>query len=289
MIPTNLFSVSGNETEFIEYIKEMVGGETDNLGSLVVKRPGNGKKIAISCFVDEPGVFVTDTSDGIRFALIGKAEPSSLKNRTVRFKDGTMGVICSKKTDDLKIGDMFIVADGDVKIGDVARFELDEIKNGNKISGFSVDKGAVVSVVTSLLESLGNSEYVLTFMFTTMYKIGKKGLYASILENNPDYTIVVDTASCDKIKCGCGPVVKVTEGSYTADNLLHSFAKEKGMFLTAMKDPEIPAPNSFMVGGVCGYVSIPAEKNDGFITIDTTDVDKTTEFIKEFVAKINEI
>lgn len=287
MFPCDLFSVSGNETEALDYIKGITGGEYDSLGSLIVKTEGKGKNIAIACFVDEPGLFVTDITDGIRFALIGKADAATLKNRQVRFKNGVRGVICSKKTEDIKLGDLYIVADEDLEIGDVARFELNEIKDGSRISGLSSDRAAVIETLLKAKELL--SGFNITYMFTTMYKIGKKGLYSALLREKPDYTVVIDTVSGEKIKCGCGPVVKVIDGSYTADPYLHSFARDKKTTLAAFKQPEIAAPNSFMVGAVCGYVSIPVEKNDGIITYDVTDTDKTAQFIKEFVAKVNKI
>ena len=267
----------------IEYFKK-VGGETDNLGSLIVKKPGSGKKIAVACPVDEGGLFVTDLSDGIRFSLIGKEEPSYLVNRTVEFANGIKGIICGKP--DAKLPDLYIEADGEVSIGDIGRFSVPQIERDGKIVGCSVERSLCLDAVLSVMKLLEDTGFDVTYMFTTMYRIGKKGLNAALFNQKPDYTVVIDTVSGEKIKCGDGPVVKITDGSYTADRVLHEFAKEKGVKMTVCKEASVRSANSFSYGAVTGYVSIPVEKCGGITKGLLSDSEKCAEFVSELVKTI---
>ena len=282
MIPGNMFGVSGNESVVIDYIKEKFGGEVDSLGSLIVRKEGKGKKIAVACPIDESGLFVTDLSDGIRFELISKSEALSLVNRTVSFQNGIRGIICTNKSEP-SVSDLYIEADGEVKIGDIARFSFDQIENGDKIIGHSVERCLCADAVISVMESLKDTGFDITYIFATMYRIGKKGLNAALLNNRPDYTVVIDTVSGDKIKCGSGPVIKITDGSYTADPLLHEYAKKKNVNLIVCKESEIRSANSFSYGAVCGYVSIPVEKACGIVKGNYSDSKKCADLVCDFI------
>ena len=276
----NLFGVSGNEAQVTEYIKSKVGGETDSLGNLIVRKKGTGKKIAIVCPVDEDGLFVTDASDKIRFALIGK--PENLANRTVEFKCGVKGVICGEKAD-AKVSELYIRADGDVAVGDIARFSLRQVRKGGLITGFSAERQLCTEAVLSVMELLENTDLDITFVFSVMYRIGKRGLNGFMFSEKPDYTVVIDTVSGDNIKCGDGAVVKVTEGSYTADDKLHALAREKGVKMTVRKDAEIRTVNSAVLGAAASYVSIPVEKSSGLVTGSLSDAQKCAELVCELV------
>ena len=280
MILGNLFGVSGNEAPVINHIKSMVGGETDKVGNLIVRKPGKGKKLAVVCPVDEDGLFVTDISGKIRFALIGK--PDNLVNRTVEFENGVKGVICGDKAD-AKASELYIVADGEVSVGDIARFSLCEITNSDTVTGFSAERELCAKALLSVMDKIKDTELDVTYVFSVMYRIGKRGLNGFLFSEKPDYTIVIDTVCGDNVKCGDGAVVKVTEGSYTADERLHVLAREKKLKMTVSKDAELRTVNSAILGAPAGYVSIPVEKNCGLVTGCISDVQKCAELVCEVV------
>lgn len=280
MINENLFSVSGNEAPVISYIKSKVGGEVDSLGNLVVRKPGSGKKISVVCPVDEDGIFVTDISGKIRFALIGK--PDNLVNRTVEFSNGVRGVICGDKPD-AKTSELYIRTDGDVCVGDIARFSLSEIRNGDTVTGFSAERQLCVNAMFSVMELLKDTKLDITYVFTVMYRIGKRGLNGFLFGEKPDYALVIDTVSGDNISCGDGAVVKITEGSYTADENLHALAREKKIKMTVSKNAEIRTVNSAVLGAVASYVSIPVEKNCGLVSGNLSDSEKCAELVCELL------
>ncbi len=290
MIPSELFSVSGNEETLTQYLKSRVGGECDNLGNLIVTKEGQGKKIAVCCPIDEKGIFVTDvSSEKIRFATIGRCELSDMINRTVEFKNGVRGFICCENAlDKAKESDLYIRADGDLSIGDIARFTSGELRSKETVVSHAVPRDFCIEAVIKIMDDMKNTDFNMMYIFSSMYGIGKKGMNAAFMAEKPDFAIVIDSI-CDNeknIKCGCGPVIKITEGSYTAPSCLHEFAKEQGVAMAALKESDVRGENSFAFGVVSGYVSIPVKKlSGGLFEGNISDIDKTAGFVKDFVAK----
>src|SRR3712207_763610 len=108
------FKVSGHEEGIRAIIKEelkSINGEVkeDKLGNLIFKMGDGKEKLMISTSMDEVGLMVTYIEDNgfIRVANIGDINSSSILNKKVIFKNGTIGRIGSSK-EKPEVEDVFI-------------------------------------------------------------------------------------------------------------------------------------------------------------------------------------
>ena len=150
---TQSFGVSGNEEEIRETIIDEIKNDiqeikVDTLGNLIATKPGKGKKIMVAAHMDEIGVIATyiDEKGFIRFSNIGGVSAFVSVGQKVKFKNGTIGtVFYEDKLEDmknLKLSKMYIDigakdkkdAEKSVRIGDVACFVGDAVRQGNLVS-----------------------------------------------------------------------------------------------------------------------------------------------------------
>ena len=135
------FGPSGREDAVRETIAGIAGAyiddiTTDALGNLICRKKGAGKKVLFAAHMDSIGVVATyiDENGFIRFSQVGGLYYADLVNITVRFANGTRGVISfEEKTPmkDMTLAHMFIdigaknaeEAKKLVQIGDFAVFE----------------------------------------------------------------------------------------------------------------------------------------------------------------------
>lgn len=274
------FAPSGSEGEAVSLIKTRMEGKTDNLGSFIC---GEGK-IAIVSALDEPGVFVSEAEEKVRICPMGSARPEWFINRKIRLSGGSVGFVSHDGELSLaKCSDLYLECEG-AKVGEVGCIEEEPILGED----FIITKAPlrVASVGTALkLSDLENVK----FMFTSMYCIGKKGLNAALFRGECDTAIVIDTVDADDkaVKIGGGPVIKMMDGSYTADFRLRDFALSHDCQKTVVKTPEIRGEHSASFGATTAYVSVPVKKIGGLVgRISTLDLLKTADFIKDFIKTV---
>ena len=99
------FGPSGREDAVRETIAGIAGAyiddiTTDALGNLICRKKGSGKKVLFAAHMDSIGVVATyiDENGFIRFSQIGGLYYADLVNITVRFANGTRGVISFEET-----------------------------------------------------------------------------------------------------------------------------------------------------------------------------------------------
>ena len=80
------------EEEIKDYVDEI---RIDDLGNLIARKKGNGKKIMIAAHMDQIGLMVTDIDENgfLRFTNIGGISPFITLSQQVIFENGTVGVI----------------------------------------------------------------------------------------------------------------------------------------------------------------------------------------------------
>ena len=271
------FAPSGSEGEAVSLLKSRMDGKTDNLGSYIC---GEGK-IAIVSALDEQGFFVSDAAERVKICPMGSVSPEWFINRKVRLSGGNIGFVSyDGELSSLKSSDLYIECGGAL-VGEVGCIEQEPVLGED----FIITKAPlrVASVGTALkLSDLKNVK----FMFTSMYHIGKKGLNAALFRNECDTAIVIDTVDADgkDIKLGGGPVIKMMDGSYTADFRLREFANSHDCQKTVVKTPEIRSENSASFGCLTAYISVPVKKIGGLVgRISLGDIEKTADFIREFI------
>lgn len=237
---TESFGVSGNEEairetiidEIKNYITEI---KVDALGNLIATKPGKGKKIMVAAHMDEIGVMATyiDEKGFIRFSNIGGVSPFVSVGQKVKFKNGTMGaVFYEDKLEDmksLKLSKMYIDigakdksdAEKSVRIGDVACFVGDAVRQGDMVISKAIDDRSGCAVLIEAIKQLPQTENEIYFVFTVQEELGLRGAKTAAYQLKPDIAIAVDvTATGDtpeanlmEVKCGGGPAIKIKDKS----------------------------------------------------------------------------
>jgi len=237
---TQAFGVSGNEEEIRNVIINEVQDKvdeiiTDPLGNLIAIKKGGGKKIMLAAHMDEIGIIAThiDENGFIRFSNIGGVSPYTSIAQRVKFKNGTIGIVSyEEKLDDiknLKLPKMYIdigaksreETEKMVKIGDVACFCGDAVKQGNFIISKAMDNRCGCAVAIEALNKLPATDNEIYFVFTVQEEVGLRGAKTSAYQIMPDIAIALDvTATGDRpeanimeVKLGAGPTIKIKDSS----------------------------------------------------------------------------
>lgn len=210
--------VSGREDRVRERIVSRLGNRkytVDALGNLIVpvkgKKPAKNK-VMICAHMDEVGLIATFvTSDGgIRFTNVGGIRPSVLAGRTVRFENGTEGVIgvrpvhlCGAEEKEtlpaasslyIDIGaDSREEAEKHVLPGDCAVMKGAFTLLGDRALSKAIDDRAGCAVMLDMIES--GTEYDTVFCFNVQEEVGLRGAVTSTYAVAPDYAIVLESTT----------------------------------------------------------------------------------------------
>lgn len=212
-----LDGTSGHEDKIREYIIAHLPANcehrTDALGNLIVFKKGRNEaknKVMIAAHMDEVGVIVTHIDDKgyLKFTTVGGITPAVLAGRTVRFENGTVGILgikpihLTEKSDEGNLPDtdkMYIDIGADSKEdaekriapGDVAVFNEEFIALGkNKVCSKALDdRMGCCAMLTLLHEDLEADAY---FVFTVQEEIGLRGAGTAAFQVAPDYAIVLE-------------------------------------------------------------------------------------------------
>ena len=206
------FGPSGREDAVRETIAGIAGAyiddiTTDALGNLICRKKGAGKKVLFAAHMDSIGVVATyiDENGFIRFSQIGGLYYADLVNITVRFANGTRGVISfEEKTPmkDMTLAHMFIDIGAKnaeearklVQIGDFAVFEAPRFEQNGVLCGPYLDNRIGCVTLLLMMEQLAETETEndLYFVFTAQEEVGLRGAGAAAFAVEPDVAIAVD-------------------------------------------------------------------------------------------------
>lgn len=318
---TGTIGVSGNEEEIREVIKEEVKDSVDEisvdtLGNLIAVKKGKGKKIMVVAHMDEIGIMVTyiDDKGFLRFSNIGGVSQYNSVGQKVRFKNGTMGaVFYEDKLEDmknLKLSKMYIdigvkskeEAQKLVKIGDVACFVGDAIKQGDMIISKALDDRSGCAVVVEAIKQMGKTDNEIYFVFTVQEELGLRGAGTAAYKINPDMAIAVDvTLTGDtpeshpmEVKCGEGPAIKIKDRSVLCHPEVKKLLEESAKKINIPYQFEIlemggsdPGSIHITAGGIpsgaisipCRYVHSPVE------TASLSDIENAVKLLVEAISR----
>ncbi len=222
--------VSGRETAISQQIEKLAGnlGEVswDHLGSLVVHRPGPGRRIMLAAHMDTIGIMVTYLDDRgfARFAPLGGLRLVPLTGQRVRFESGAVGVICTDRgvePQDLKPENMFVdLAGQKVETGETAAFCGESVfANGMVISPY-LDNRLGCAVCLRALQLLKRTDNDIFCVFTVQEEVGLRGARPAAYSIIPDLAIDVDICGVtdwpgedrpNSLTLSGGPVVKLMD------------------------------------------------------------------------------
>ncbi len=218
-----VFAPSGDEQKMREYIIENAKKifdtvETDNIGNLVCRKAGSGRKVCIECGLDSCGIMVISKEcDRVFFSGVGGVSAAYLAGKKVTFKNGEVGVVRfdGKNIDDAKVTDLYIEMDTqNISIGDFAVITGDYFENSTKLFANDLStKIAIAAVLQAVRVADTNND--LTVLFSAQRRFAAKGIKAFFGCNDFDEVVTVDGVICEngiKSDKGCAVIAVDSHG-----------------------------------------------------------------------------
>lgn len=250
--------VSGREDNIREVIKKEAEPYADEIsvdpvGSLIVRKKGNGKKIMICAHMDEIGFFVTYIDDKglIKVSQIGGINTLASAYTEVVSENGVRGVIVPESDKEIpKVDGLYIdigaktrkQAQSKVKVGDYfVCAPLMRKLMGTRYVGRPFDDRVGCAILLEALKNVKSTENDLYFVFATQEEVGSRGARPAAYSVNPDIGINIDvTGTGDKpgvptmaVSLGKGCTVKIKDPSVICSpevvNKMRELAEEKGI------------------------------------------------------------
>lgn len=253
------YSPSGSEDKIRDIIKSEVESyvdevRVDNLGNLICRKKGAGKKVMIAAHMDQIGLMITDIEkEGfLRFTNIGGISPLMSYGQKVIFSDDTVGVIYAEEKKDLskiKLKDMYIDIGADTKeeamekvnVGDSCVYYSDYVENDKRVISGALDNRIGCYIAIEAIKNLAKTDKDIYFVFTVQEELGLRGAKTAAYAIEPDLGIALDiTGSGDTpganrfaIGLGKGASIKARDNSIVVNpkvkNLMINTAKEKNI------------------------------------------------------------
>ena len=246
---TSCFSVAGEEGELRGVIENTLAPfadsiTTDAMGNLIVFKKGESsdKKLMIAAHMDEIGFVVTyiEESGIIKVSNIGGINPIDSIYSTVRFKNGTTGVLAVEsgtKPEDIKLGKLFVdigakskkEAEKRVKIGDVCAVSPAFHKLlGGRYAAKAFDDRIGCAVAAEAARTIKKAAYDTYFVFTVQEEVGCRGSKTAANAILPDYALALDVTTAGDapgekglpVKLGGGAAIKMKDASVICSKLI---------------------------------------------------------------------
>ncbi|MBN2362857.1 M42 family metallopeptidase [candidate division WOR-3 bacterium] len=313
---TQVYGPSGNENKIRKTIESEIKSfvdeiHTDNLGNLIARKKGPGKKILFAAHMDEIGVIVNyaDEKGFLRFAPLGGVYPMIAAGQRVVFEDGTQGVVGCESRDITPgtippLSKMYIdigakdrkEALAKIRIGDKAGFSNGFSVNGQRWISKAMDDRIGCAVIADAIKKIKKPVNDLYFVFTVQEEVGLRGAKTSAYAIDPALAVAVDvTGTGDtpkgftmSVEMGKGPGLKIMDASIVVTEKMKSYMRE-----TAEKR-DIPYQNEILVfGGTdagafsmtrsgihSGCISVPSRYiHSPSEMVDSSDVENASKWI----------
>ena len=224
---SNIYAPSGMEEEVRKIIIDELSDfykeiNIDNLGNLVVHKPGKKKVVAITAPMDEVGFLVThdDNTNYINTASIGVVNQKALQNIVVRDKDNNIFISSNinKISEDIakirhfefeKIGHCKAEKLYNNTISNVLTFDTKYRIIDNLCVGKGLERSLACTALLNLARGLADSLYEYYFIFTAYNYCDRKGAHIATFDLKIDDLYNICCIDSDKydIKLNEGPVV----------------------------------------------------------------------------------
>jgi tetrahedral aminopeptidase len=297
---TECFGPSGHEQGVRELIRAAlprgVESRVDAMGSLIVRRPGSGRRVMLAAHMDEIGIVVThiDPKGFLRFGPVGGVRILPLNGGRVQFANGAIGVIGLEKVDDASrvppLEKFYIdvgargPADCPVKVGDVACFARTCESQGSRLVAKAMDDRVGCAVLLEVMKAAVSSPHDVTYVFTVQEEVGLRGATTSGFGVEPEIAVAVDvTLTGDTPECapmavalGAGPTVKIKDGGMLA----HPGVKD--WLLGTAEKAGIPCQREVLVAGTTDAAAIQVTRAGvpaGCVSVPTRYVHMPSEMV----------
>ncbi|SNX55430.1 M42 family metallopeptidase [Thermoanaerobacterium sp. RBIITD] len=314
---TQSYGPSGNEKNVLEHIKEEAKNYCDeiyfdNIGNMICKKNGGGKKIMITAHSDELGLLIThiDENGFLRFVPIGSIKVENCLYKRVEFYNGFNGIVGIEHLDDkkdIKFDNLYIDigaesredAEKFVKVGDSAVFKGEFFTNGSRIFSKAIDDRIGCYVALETLKDI-KTVNELYFVFTVQEEVGARGATTAAYNIEPDLSISVDVTSTGDtpkskntvVSLGKGAAIKVKDRSIIVNPKIKEFMVDiakKYSIPYQMEILELGGTDAGSIhmtkGGIpSGVISIPTRYVHSISEeIDINDVNASIELLKRVI------
>ena len=288
----------------------------DTLGSLIVRKKGDGPRVMLAAHMDSIGFIVThiEKEGFLRVGKLGGISPKEAAYASVRFKNGVRGVFVPEEKADfgkLKLDECFIdigveneeEAKKLVQVGDTCVYDGPIRVQGSRVTGPYLDDRIACAVLLCALERIEKPACDLYLVFTVQEEVGLRGARTAAWWVEPDAGIAVDVTDvddtpgserCGTTRLGGGAGIKVMDSSVICHPQVVARLEELA------KTGDIPAQRDIMRGGgtdagalhttrlgvktggvsiPCRYIHTPAE------TASLQDAEACVQLLTAFVEK----
>ena len=288
----------------------------DTLGSLIVRKKGDGPRVMLAAHMDSIGFIVThiEKEGFLRVGKLGGISPKEAAYASVRFKNGVRGVFVPEEKADfgkLKLDECFIdigveneeEAKKLVQVGDTCVYDGPIRVQGSRVTGPYLDDRIACAVLLCALERIEKPACDLYLVFTVQEEVGLRGARTAAWWVEPDAGIAVDVTDVDDTpgsekngtaRLGGGAAIKVMDSSVICHPQVVAKLEE------IAKSQSIPIQRDIMRGGgtdagalhttrlgvktggvsiPCRYIHTPAE------TASLQDAEACVQLLTAFVEK----
>lgn len=265
---SRLTGVSGDEKAVRDFIvKEIKPHVTritiDSMGNLIAYKKGRAgyKTIMVSAHMDEVGFIITKITDEgyLKFETVGGIDPKILVSKHVKVGqnhlDGVIGIKAihlqnkEERGGKISLKNLYIdigyhtkeEAEAKVSLGDYAGFTPCYKTIGDHIVGKALDDRIGCALLLEMVKE--EYDHDVYFCFTVQEEVGLRGAHIATHRIRPDYTIAVETTTCNdtpevreheySTQYGKGAVLTLIDGSSMSDKemitTLYKQAKDNGI------------------------------------------------------------
>lgn len=251
----NLAGASGDETEVRTLIREQIEPLADEIiedtmGNLIALKKGRKgeKRIMAAAHMDEVGFIIKEITDKgyLKFDMVGGIDSKILVSKRVCIgKDAVPGVIgikaihCQSKEEregKIDYKRLYIdigasskeAAEKKVSLGDYAVFAPKYLDLGDNIVSKALDDRLGCMILIRLMQEEYDDDVY--FCFTVQEEVGIRGARTAAYRIRPDYTVVVETTTCNDVygskereyntRFGGGAVLTLMDGTSISDKEL---------------------------------------------------------------------
>ncbi|MFA5576073.1 MAG: M42 family metallopeptidase [Tissierellaceae bacterium] len=279
-------------SEIEEFVDEI---EVDNLGNLIARKKGNGKKVMISAHMDQIGLMVIDIDENgfLRFTNVGGISPSVSLSQQVVFENGTVGVVFSEPMEDIskrKLENMYIdigafskeEAEKKVNIGDICIYKSEFVENENVVFTRYLDDRVGCFIAIETIKKIKAPVHDLYFVFSSQEEVGLRGARTAAYKINPDIGMALDVTSHGDTPKAKRFAVGLNKGAAikVKDNSVIAHPKIKELLVDLAKKNNIPYQMEVLEFGGTDSGAIHTSREgvpSGVISVPTRYVHSTVE------------
>lgn len=302
--------------EIKDYVDEI---HIDNLGNLIARKKGTGKKVMFAAHMDHLGLMVEKIDDNgfLKFVNVGTLFPLFMISQRVVFESGVIGVVCSsvdvrKRGNEIKItlDDLYIdigttnkgESEKLVTIGDVAVFDSELYETESCFMHKALDDRIGCYVLIEAIKSNIVSDDDIYFVFTVQEEVGLKGGATASYIVDPDIgfsvdvTDVIETSGFVNVSFDKGVALKLRSPSFITPKYIkellidvcnkNDITYQLEIFKVGGADAEQMqlAKNGAKVGGISIPTKYVHTSNE---MVSKFDVEETIKLIKGIISHSN--